>query len=237
MKSRRWRSTWKLRKRRADAAGSDAGPLVGSPASLSQEPGPLTPAFVTRSVGSRADDAKYGLLQSEIRAFLDALAGAAPDPAEIENLKDEIGRLTDRLRDVQVEEAEQFFGRVNAVPFRGQSMTPAFVPTSSSSVRLEGTAEFGRWFLGSGGAAHGGAIALLFDEVVGLLASGGPRGLTRTAYLTVQYQELTPISTPLTVVAWVVREEGRKRFLRAELRNIDTVCATAEGLFILVPHH
>ena len=41
----------------------------------------------------------------------------------------------------------------------------------------------------------------------------------------------------LQVSAWVTKVEGRKRFVRGELRDGDLLCADAEGLFIeLLPH-
>lgn len=87
---------------------------------------------------------------------------------------------------------------------------------------------FGRYFLGGGGAVHGGAISLLFDEVLGRLASSGDRAPARTAYLHTDYRSITPIGEELAVRAWFVSEQGRKRILRATITHGDTLCAEAE---------
>lgn len=79
---------------------------------------------------------------------------------------------------------------------------------------------------------HGGAIPLLFDEVLGRLASSEDRTPARTAYLHTDFRSITPVGEELVVRAWFVSEQGRKRILRAELMHGETLCAEAEGLFI-----
>lgn len=79
-----------------------------------------------------------------------------------------------------------------------------------------------------------GPSPLLFDEVLGQLANSGEREPSRTAYLHTDYRAITPIGAELEVRGWFVSEQGRKRILRAELTHGDTVCAEAEGLFIVL---
>jgi acyl-coenzyme A thioesterase PaaI-like protein len=98
--------------------------------------------------------------------------------------------------------------------------------------QVRGTVTFGRYFLGGNGAVHGGAIPLLFDEVLGRLANTGDRPRARTAYLHVDFRSITPVGAKLDVRGWFVSEAGRKRLLRGELRHGDTLCAEAEGLFV-----
>ena len=78
---------------------------------------------------------------------------------------------------------------------------------------------------------HGGAIPLVFDELMGRVVSacGSP---ARTAFLHINYRSITPIEAPLTVEAHLAAEEGRKRHMRGVLRHGDTVCADAERLFV-----
>ncbi len=111
-------------------------------------------------------------------------------------------------------------------------MSPSFIPIAGDHEKVEGTVTFGRYFLGGGGAVHGGAIPLLFDEVLGRLASSGDRAPARTAYLHTDFRSITPVGVELAVRAWFVSEQGRKRTLRAQLTHGDTLCAEAEGLFI-----
>jgi hypothetical protein len=71
-----------------------------------------------------------------------------------------------------------------------------------------GRVAFGRFYLGGNGAAHGGAIPLVFDEVMGRLANTGGRPPSRTASLHVNYRSITPIERELQLTARFDREEG-----------------------------
>jgi acyl-coenzyme A thioesterase PaaI-like protein len=95
-----------------------------------------------------------------------------------------------------------------------------------------GRVAFGRFYLGGNGAAHGGAIPLVFDEVMGRLANTGGRPPSRTASLHVNYRSITPIERELQLTARFDREEGRKRFLSGELRDGGTLCADVAGIFV-----
>jgi hypothetical protein len=79
---------------------------------------------------------------------------------------------------------------------------------------------------------HGGVLPLLFDDVLGRLSTslGGP--LSRTAYLRVDFRNITPIDVDLTIEAAVARLEGRKRFLTGVLSHEGIVLAEAEGLWV-----
>jgi len=111
-------------------------------------------------------------------------------------------------------------------------MVPEFMIRSAGDGRVDGAVTFGRWFMGGGMAVHGGAITLLFDEVLGILASAAAKTITRTAYLRTDYRALTPIDTELDVSAWIDRVEGRKIFVKGEVRHGDVVCAEADALFL-----
>ena len=129
-------------------------------------------------------------------------------------------------------EEEQVFGRRRDLSGRGQTMVPRFEVVASDDHSVTGQVTFGPYFLGAGGAVHGGAIPLLFDEVMGRLCGMGGRTTSRTAYLHVNFRSITPIDVRLAVSARLVSEEGRKSVIASEIRNGDTVCADAEGLFI-----
>ncbi|WP_033725059.1 hotdog domain-containing protein [Mycobacterium avium] len=167
-----------------------------------------------------------------LRNFLDDVAAAAPDAATLVTLTDDLNRWAERLAESAVPERRQIFARRLDLPGRGQTMSPYFTPIAGDRETVTGTVTFGRYFLGGGGAVHGGAIPLLFDEVLGRLASSGGRAPARTAYLHTDFRSITPVGAELAVRAWFVSEQGRKRILRAELTHGDTLCAEAEGLFI-----
>jgi len=184
------------------------------------------------TVRSPGGGTEYGEMIHALRDFLDDVAAAAPDTATTVALTKELRDWAERLVQVAVPERKQIFARRLDLPGRGQTMSPNFIPTAGDNQSVEGTVTFGRYFLGGGGAVHGGAIPLLFDEVLGRLASSGDRAPARTAYLHTDFRSITPVGEELAVRAWFVSEQGRKRLLRAELKHGDTLCAEAEGLFI-----
>jgi acyl-coenzyme A thioesterase PaaI-like protein len=100
------------------------------------------------------------------------------------------------------------------------------------SDELTGQVRFTRRFEGSGGAAHGGFVAGVFDHVLGVVANGDAR--RRTASITVDYRSLTPIDTLLRLRARVERVDGRKLWATASLLHADRLCAEARGLFVEV---
>lgn len=198
---------------------------VGVPGSLIPDAGP---SDVEELPGGR----NYELLTSSLRHFLDDFAGALPDDATALELAGELQRWSFLLADCQASEQDQAFGRRADLPGRGQTMAPAFVTTSRHRDAVEGHVTFGRNYLGGNGAVHGGAIALLFDEVLGRFSDTDGRPAARTAYLNTTYRSLTPIDRRLHLRAWFENETGRERLLRGELRDGTRLCAEAEGLFI-----
>jgi uncharacterized protein (TIGR00369 family) len=88
------------------------------------------------------------------------------------------------------------------------------------------------------GTLHGGMVATLLDEIMGIWVNvNWRRGLTRAAWMTALLKTtfLRPVITPLTVLAVtkLVKLEGRKLNLEARLEDEKgEVLARAEGLFI-----
>ncbi|MEE2031289.1 PaaI family thioesterase [Rhodococcus chondri] len=178
----------------------------------------------------REQPAPYDAMIATARAMLDDLAGANPPLGVVEKVAGHFADVQKLVADHQVSERRRPFGHLD-VPGRAQCMSPALLVDRWDRGGLEGTVTFGKYYLGGNGAAHGGTIPLMFDEVLGRLASTD-RTPCRTAYLHVDFRSITPIDEELTVSGWFDREEGRKRYLRAELRHGDVLCAEAEGLFI-----
>jgi hypothetical protein len=80
--------------------------------------------------------------------------------------------------------------------------------------------------------AHGGVIAAIFDELLGvgsIAAAGG--GFTGS--LTIHYRKPTPILRPIEMRGWLDRQEGRKLYMVGEMVADGIVTAEAEGVFIL----
>lgn len=185
------------------------------------------------SADLNADDAAaWGAMAAELRGLHDAIASLPFERTLVEELAADLRGWRERLAPLAGEELEQANGRVQQLPVRGHVMLPEFVIGSAGSGRVDGTVTYGRYFMGGGMAVHGGAVSLVFDEVLGILASVQARTITRTAYLHTDYRALTPIDAELAVSAWIDRVEGRKIFVRGEMRHGDVVCAEAEALFL-----
>ncbi len=94
-----------------------------------------------------------------------------------------------------------------------------------------GEVTMGWQYEGPPGAVHGGYVAALFDDFLGMAQKmTGQPGVTGT--LSIRYRLPTPIGQPLRLVGKVKAVEGRKNILTGELWAGDKLTATAEGLFI-----
>ncbi len=98
---------------------------------------------------------------------------------------------------------------------------------------VTGEVTFGLAFEGAPGCVHGGFVAAVLDEALGMASafSGAP-GMT--AELTTRYRQHTPILTSLRIEARLVSVEGRKIRASGEIYHGDSVTAEGSGLFIAV---
>jgi hypothetical protein len=101
---------------------------------------------------------------------------------------------------------------------------------------LEGDKALGRcccgWvYEGPPGSVHGGFIAAIFDQFMGMAQKlGGQPGMT--GYLHVNYHNRTPLNTTLNMEAQLVKVEGRKTVISAQMFAGDTMTASCEALFV-----
>jgi acyl-coenzyme A thioesterase PaaI-like protein len=91
----------------------------------------------------------------------------------------------------------------------------------------------GEAFEGAPGRAHGGIVASLIDETMGLVISMA-RTPAYTGRLTVTYRAPTPVGQLLEVRSRLADRSGRKLTITAELKAGRTLLAQGEGLFIAV---
>lgn len=85
---------------------------------------------------------------------------------------------------------------------------------------------------GGAGILHGGAIAAVLDEAMGVAAyESGQAGYTVT--MTYNYKTHIPLNQPIIIRAWVEKIEGRKVFAMcaATLKN-NTVAVDGHGIFV-----
>jgi acyl-coenzyme A thioesterase PaaI-like protein len=176
--------------------------------------------------------AQYAGLVGALRRFLTAFASARPPVDIATDLTDAVDQWTTILAGVSVGERDQFYGQRIDLDSRGQVATPLIAYTDLGRENLRATVLFDRLFLGSNGAAHGGAVAYVFDEAAGRLAHLEDRPTARTAYLRTTYRSIAPVGEALELMGRITREDGRKRFLHLEIRRKGEVCAEAEILMI-----
>ena len=92
---------------------------------------------------------------------------------------------------------------------------------------------YGGAYEGPPGSVHGGVVAGMFDEVLGMTQSlSGQPGMTGT--LQIRYRQPTPLHHDLRFVGTLDRVEGRKIFTTGRCYADDVLTAEAEGLFIHV---
>ncbi|HEV7864680.1 MAG TPA: PaaI family thioesterase, partial [Acidimicrobiia bacterium] len=87
---------------------------------------------------------------------------------------------------------------------------------------------------GAPGRAHGGVVAAIFDDVMGIVLTihSSP---AFTARLTVSYLAPVPVGVELEFRARQTWREESKLFIAAEATHEGNVIAEAEGLFIALP--
>ena len=91
----------------------------------------------------------------------------------------------------------------------------------------------GKAFEGAPGRAHGGIVAALLDETMGLVnAMEGV--LAYTVQLDITYLAPAPIDEPITSHASMVKRDGRKITVEGVVEAGELVIARATGLFIAV---
>jgi acyl-coenzyme A thioesterase PaaI-like protein len=88
---------------------------------------------------------------------------------------------------------------------------------------------------GPPGCVHGGIVAGLFDELLGVAnIASGVGAMTGT--LTIVYRSPTPLLQELTLHGKTTNIDGRKVYAKGTLHAGDRLCAEADGVFIMVAH-
>ncbi len=124
-------------------------------------------------------------------------------------------------------------GRVASLPGAGSLLMPPWEIHQFGPEEVVAGVRFSRYHVGGNNAVHGGMVAMMFDVMCGIIIHAIGRPISRTAFLHVDYRNITPIDVPLTVRGWASRMEGRKTFVNAELTDESgTLLAEANGLMV-----
>lgn len=186
-----------------------------------------------RSIRDSRLAARFEAMIGALRNVQNAIAGSKPTA-------DVAMSATDHLRDAyqvlalsQVDESDRIFGYQVNLPGRGQGLVPPVYYEHVDATRITGRVVFGRFYVGSNGAVHGGVIPLLFDEILGRLTAEGHER-SRTAYLHVNFRKITPIDTEIRFDCQVKKVDGRKIHVEGTLFVGDDLVADADALFVVL---
>jgi acyl-coenzyme A thioesterase PaaI-like protein len=129
-------------------------------------------------------------------------------------------------------------GRVVELPGFGHPMMPPWTVPDSGPDGVTMTGHFTRSHVGGNNAVHGGMIPLFYDWLFGMVVTGASCPPTRTAFLHVDYRNITPIEEPLTARGRITEIDGRKIFISASMTAADgKLLSEATGLMVrLLPH-
>ncbi len=175
----------------------------------------------------------FGRFLTAMRRVQDLAVSADPDPDTGTAAADGAEKLVRLLEGFEAAEGVGPANRVPSLPGAGSLLMPPYRVTQFDSEAVELTVTFSRFHVGGNYAVHGGVLPLTFDSVFGMVIHATGRPISRTAFLHVDYRNVTPIDTELTVRGWLREAEGRKAFVNAEMRRPDgTLCAEAHGLMV-----
>lgn len=176
-------------------------------------------------------DATVDRLSKAIREVQDSLPNSsAPDEVSIA-AADALERAAVLLAPYRY----QFTQSTDWAPTGGESgvrsLSPQLIDAKWDIESMSAKIIFTNFFHGANGAAHGGSIPLIFDEILGRIASSHGV-MRRTAYLKVNFRSVTPVNRELTIEGHLERSEGRKFWFAGSLCDGDVLCADAEGLWV-----
>ncbi|ASL08570.1 thioesterase [Mycobacterium intracellulare subsp. chimaera] len=124
------------------------------------------------------------------------------------------------------------------LPGLAHPLLPPWMVTESGPDGVRMAGHFTASHIGGNRAVHGGMIPLFYDWLFGMVVSTADIRPTRTAYLHVDYRNITPIDQPLSAQGRITKAEGRKVFIDATMTGADgTLLSEANGLMVrLLPH-
>jgi acyl-coenzyme A thioesterase PaaI-like protein len=185
-------------------------------------------------------------LARAVRGLMDSLCATDAPPEELlaiaAQVEESARRFADQPRMIDppgVAEGslgggmEMFMDRSPLVGLANPVAPPLRLDPNPETRTVRGSVTFGNAYEGAPGCVHGGHVAAVFDEALGMacIFSGVP-GMT--GEITVSYRKPTPIHVPLRIEARFERMEGRKIYTSGELFFEDTLLAKSAGLFISI---
>lgn len=202
------------------------------PYSCDEPPSPLNEAWAAKRRAANAIKQLSELLVTSSPATEQILAIA--DRIETEALKiaesPRIYGCTNWSKSGEHGTYERVSSELN--PLNGMS-NPVAPPINCWAIgdRAYGTCECSWTYEGPPNSVHGGVIASIFDQFLGMTQwLTGQQGMT--AQLNTRYHKPTPLNTPLTMEAWVALTKKRKTSVHGEIYADGERTASCEALFI-----
>ncbi|MGO3326551.1 PaaI family thioesterase [Gordonia sp. (in: high G+C Gram-positive bacteria)] len=177
-------------------------------------------------------------LTDSVRGLIDAVIRTDVDDATLDDARRQIDDIVARLRTDQkpggfgVPFTRDLVGMPwgNAAMGVRNAIAPPLRSVGSDGVATAEVA-LGAAYEGPGGHVHGGVLALLLDQLVGECASSIDSVPHFTGTLTVRYLRPTRLGT-ISLRAEITESQGRKTFVRAEIRDDDGPTATCEAIMV-----
>jgi acyl-coenzyme A thioesterase PaaI-like protein len=179
-----------------------------------------------------------GRFVAAMRRLQDLTVSANPDGSTWSIAAQHVAKACALLADHQVPEGWAPAGRVIDLPGLGHPLLPPWTVTDSGADGITMEGHFTHAHVGGNNAVHGGMIPLFYDWHFGMIVSTAGLSPSRTAYLHVDYRNITPIDEPLTAYGRIAEIDGRKAFVTATMTAADgTLLTEASGLMVrLLPH-
>lgn len=177
---------------------------------------------------------------ASLRRFQDLVVSAAPGTDVWAVAADRVDELCDLLEGHVLDDAHQApSGRATRIPGLGHPLMPPWLTTEMGPGGVTMRGHFSRVHVGGNDAVHGGVVPLLFDWLFGMVVTAADLPISRTAYLHVDYRNVTPVDQPLVVRGHVTSVDGRKEYVSGTMTAPDgTVLSEASALMVaLLPHH
>lgn len=173
----------------------------------------------------------FGRFVASMRRAQDLAVGA--DAPDWNAAADRVEELIDYLAPHAKPGGMAPAGRVASLPGAGSVLMPPWRIRTFGPEGVDVGVRYSRYHVGGNNAVHGGMVAMMFDLMCGIIIHSIGRPISRTAFLHVDYRNVTPIDVDLTMRGWASKVEGRKTFVNAELASPDgTLLAEANGLMV-----
>lgn len=187
------------------------------------------------------------VLAQAVRELSEAIVTSDAKAEDFLYATEQVKQATERLK-----QAKQYLGRsayLDAEPEKyptmacvGYELNPLDGESNPVAAPLKlwidgdtayGTATMGWHYEGPPNSVHGGFVAALFDQFLGVAQKmTGEPGVTGT--LSVRYLKPTPLCQELKLLGRVQAVEGRKNILHGEIWAGDQLTASCEAIFIRI---